>query len=74
MAALYKRVTYVDCASGSLLLNADGSISPRLLTDGVHPSPSGYEAVLNQCYIPAIDQLLAAAGGGGTITKSAATS
>lgn len=66
LAACSSRVHYVDCG-GDLLLNpppgnsshAAGNITPRYLTDGVHPSGAGFERLFSLCWAPAIDGLLA---------------
>lgn len=58
VASRYERVQYLGCGSGSLLLTVDGSLNGRLITDGVHPSPSGYEKLFVECWNPFIMGIL----------------
>ncbi|KDD73976.1 hypothetical protein H632_c1683p0 [Helicosporidium sp. ATCC 50920] len=46
----------VDC--GPLFLTADGNLNQTLMTDGLHPSPMGYEK-WGQCHFKALEDLLA---------------
>lgn len=58
LAGASDRVTYIGCG-GPLLLTAAGNLNGTLMPDAMHPSPTGFDVLFSQCWMPAIRALLA---------------
>lgn len=61
LAGRYSRVIYVD--SSGPMLTSTGSINGYLMPDAQFPSVAGYEALLTQKWMPAIEGIVGSTAG-----------